>query len=356
VSTIPPILEEITTLLASLVETPSLSREEEDAASLMRNFLDKKDIPFSHRDHNTWAFNRHYDAGKPTILLNSHIDTVKPAKDWATDPFTADLADGKLTGLGSNDAGAALVCLLGAFLYFYDKEMSYNILFAATAEEEISGKNGIAGIADITSNCAFAIIGEPTGMQMAIAEKGLLVLDAVVTGKAGHAAREEGVNAIYLAMEDILWFREHNFSKVSLTLGPVKSTVTVIHAGEQHNVVPAECRYTVDVRTTPEYTHEELIDLIARHVHADITPRSTRLQPSAIASDHVLAKAAAKLGIPTFGSATLSDQALLNIPSVKIGPGLSERSHTAGEHIYLSELENGLKTYIQLLEEIFALS
>lgn len=352
-SATPTILQDITGLLTSLIRTPSFSREEGEAAQVMRNFLAGKGIDFQTRGQNTWAYNRYYDARKPTILLNSHIDTVKPAKDWATDPFDAEISGGKLTGLGSNDAGGALVCLLGAFLHFYEKDIPYNLCFAATAEEETSGTEGIAALKDITTACAFALIGEPTGMQMAIAEKGLMVLDGVVQGKAGHAARKEGINAIYLAMEDVLWFRQHNFSKVSLVLGPVKATVTVINAGQQHNVIPAECRYTVDVRSTPEYTHEEILDIIRTHVHADITPRSTRLQPSSIPADHLLVRTAEKLGIPTFGSSTLSDQALLGIPSVKIGPGLSERSHTAGEHIYLSELEQGLHTYIQLLQEIF---
>jgi len=349
------LFREISFLLEQLISTPSLSRAEGEAALLIRRFLYEKKIDYHHRQFNTWAYNRQFDPQKPTLLLNSHIDTVKPTAGWETDPYTAVKSTDKIIGLGSNDAGGALVCLLGAFLHFYEKEIPYNLLFAASAEEEISGNDGIYSLQDITAPCAFAIIGEPTGMQMAIAEKGLLVLDGTVTGKAGHAAREEGINALYLAMEDILWFRNHNFSKVSLILGPVKATVTIISAGTQHNVVPDECHYTVDVRTTPEYTTAEIMEIIRGQVHASITPRSTRLQPSALPDGHILERVAQSLGIVTFGSSTLSDQALLPIPSVKIGPGLSERSHTAGEFIYLHELKNGLDTYIAILDKIFSL-
>lgn len=344
------LFEEILELLQTLIGTQSFSREEENAAELIRGFLQAKNIPFETRGFNTWTYNIHFDDSKPTILLNSHIDTVKPSPKWTKVPFTPTIEDGKLFGLGSNDAGGALVALLGTFLHFYKQEnLGFNLLFAATAEEEISGQNGIASISDITEKCAAAIIGEPTEMQMAISERGLLVLDATVHGQAGHAARDTGINAIYLAMEDIAWFKNNTLDRVCPVLGPTKTTVTIIEAGKQHNVVPDICKYVVDVRTTSAYSYDELLEIIRQNVHAEIQPRSTRLQPSIISEDHPLVKAAKSLGIQTFGSATLSDQALLKIPSVKIGPGKSERSHTADEYIFVDELERGLEVYISLL-------
>ncbi len=340
-------------LLQKLIATTSFSKEEEKAADVIRKFLKSKKIPFETKLNNTYAKNKHYNFLKPTILLNSHIDTVKPVNGWNKDPFTATIEDGKLIGLGSNDAGAALVCLLETFLHFYDKEeLKYNLIFAATAEEEISGKNGIEQIDEITSACEFAIVGEPTEMKMAIAEKGLMVLDGEVKGKAGHAARNEGVNAIYSAMIDVQWFQNYQFKKINPVLGPVKMTVSMIQAGTQHNVVPDVCRYTVDVRTIPEYSTDQILEIIRDNVRAEIKPRSTRLQPSQIDKEHLIVKAAEKLGIETFGSSTLSDQTLLKIPSVKIGPGKSERSHTADEFIFIQEIVDGLKIYKKLLEQI----
>ena len=346
-------LQAITELLQKLIKTTSFSKEEGDAAEVMRKFLKARKIPFETKGHNTWAKNKHFNFLKPTILLNSHIDTVKPVKGWERDPFGAVVEDDKLYGLGSNDAGAALVCLLGTFLHFYEKDdLKYNLIFAATAEEEISGKNGIESIEEITSACQFAIVGEPTEMKMAIAEKGLMVLDAEVKGKAGHAARNEGVNAIYLAMIDVQWVQNYQFKKINPVLGPLKATVTMIQSGTQHNVVPDSCKYVIDVRTIPEYTTEQILEIIRDNVKAEVHPRSTRLQPSQIDKEHVIVKAADKLGIETFGSSTLSDQALLKIPSVKMGPGKSERSHTADEFIYLKELEDGLHIYRKLLEQV----
>ncbi len=341
-------------LLKDLISTQSYSREEEDAAEVIRNFFQQENIPFQTRKHNTWAYNQHVDSNKPTILLNSHIDTVKATAHWSKEPFTPNIENGKLYGLGSNDAGGALVSLIGTFLHFYDrKDLPFNLCMAATAEEEISGQNGIASISDITGKCAAAIVGEPTEMQMAVAERGLMVIDATVHGVAGHAARDTGENAIYKAMEDIQWFKTFTPKKKCLVLGSTKMTVTIIEAGKQHNVIPDTCKYVIDVRTTAAYDYEELLDLIRANVHAEIRPRSTRLKPSIMNGNHPLVQTATKLGIPTFGSATLSDQALLNIPSVKMGPGKSERSHTADEFIFLEEIKNGLQTYIRLLENLY---
>lgn len=340
-------------LLQKLIKVASYSKEEEKAADVIRKFLKAKKIPFETKLNNTWIKNKHYNFLKPTILLNSHIDTVKPVDGWQSDPFDASIIDGKLYGLGSNDAGAALVSLFATFLHFYEsEELKYNLIFAATAEEEISGKNGIEQIDEITSACEFAIVGEPTEMKMAIAEKGLMVLDAEVKGKAGHSARNEGVNAIYLSMVDVHWFQNYQFKKINPVLGPVKLTVSMIHAGTQHNIVPDVCKYTVDVRTIPEYTTDQLLEIIRDNVKAEIKPRSTRLMPSAIDKEHVIVKAAEKINIELFGSSTLSDQALLKIPSVKIGPGKSERSHTADEFVYLQEIEDGIKIYTKLLEQV----
>lgn len=340
-------------LLQKLISTQSFSKEEEQAAEIIRKFLKSKKIPFNTKLHNTWILNKHFNFLKPTILLNSHIDTVKPVAGWTKDPFNAIIEDEKLFGLGSNDAGAALVSLLATFIYFYDKEdLKYNFIFAATAEEEISGKNGIEQLDEITSSCEFAIVGEPTEMKMAVAEKGLMVIDAEIKGKAGHAARNEGINAIYLAITDVQWFQNYQFKKINPILGPVKVTVSMINAGTQHNVIPDSCKYTVDVRTIPEYTSEQILEIINDNVKADIKVRSTRLQPSQIEKEHIIVRAAEKLGIETFGSSTLSDQALLKIPSIKMGPGKSERSHTADEFILLQEIEEGIKTYIKLLEQV----
>lgn len=346
-------LMECIELLKKLIETTSFSKEEEKAAEVIRKFLKAHKIPFESKLNNTWIKNKHFNFLKPTILLNSHIDTVKPVNGWNKNPFNAEVEDGKLFGLGSNDAGAALITLLATFLHFYEQEdLKYNFLFAATAEEEISGKNGIEILEDITSGCEFAIVGEPTEMKMAIAEKGLIVIDAEVKGKAGHAARNEGLNAIYLAMVDVQWFQNYQFKKNNPVLGPVKMTVSMIHAGTQHNVVPDICKYTIDVRTIPEYNSDQLLEIISDNVKASIKARSTRLQPSQIDKDHLVVKTAEKLGIETFGSSTLSDQALLKIPSIKMGPGKSERSHTADEFIYIKEIEDGYELYKKLLEHI----
>jgi acetylornithine deacetylase len=338
-------------LLKKLIETQSFSKEEDAAAQIIRDFFQKKNITYNTHLNNTWAVNKHFDTQKPTLLLNSHIDTVKPSGAWTYNPFEACSIDDKLVGLGSNDAGAALVSLIATFVHFYNEKLPFNILMAATAEEEISGANGIASILD-KIKIDFSIVGEPTEMKAAISERGLMVIDAVVHGKAGHAARNEGINSIYLAMEDVQWIKNYQFDKTSSELGPIKMTVTVIEAGKQHNVVPAICNYTIDIRTIGEYTYEEIIEIISKNVHAELKPRSLRLKPSLIDSNHPLVKAAESLNIKRFGSATLSDQALLDIPSIKMGPGVSERSHTADEYILISEIEQGIETYIKFIAQL----
>lgn len=338
-------------LLKNLINTTSFSKEEGLAAQIIRDFFKEKEIPFQTHLHNTWATNKHFNSSKPTLLLNSHIDTVKPSGSWTYEPFEATLEGNKLTGLGSNDAGAALTSLLAAFIHFYNEELPFNILFAATAEEEISGLNGVASILD-KINIDFAIVGEPTEMKVAISERGLMVVDAAVEGKSGHAARNEGINAIYLALEDIQWIQNYEFEKTSPELGPIKMTVTVIEAGKQHNVVPGICNYVIDIRTIGEYSYDEILETISSHVHAEIKPRSTRLKPSIISPNHPLVRTATELNIEKFGSATLSDQALLSVPSIKMGPGISERSHTPNEFILISEIEEGIDKYILFISNL----
>lgn len=340
-------------LLKQLIATPSFSREEDKTAGLIEEFFKGHGIPYRRMKNNVWSHNRYFDASKPTLLLNSHHDTVKPNPSWTLNPFFPLERDGRLYGLGSNDAGGCLVALLAAFRYFYDKPgMAYNIVMAATAEEEISGRDGLEFILPELPKISFAIVGEPTQMHLAVAEKGLIVLDCTVRGKSGHAAREEGDNAIYKAIKDIEWIRSQPFPKVSPTLGPVKMSVTVIDAGSQHNVVPDTCTYTVDVRATEQYTLEEIVEFIQKHVQAEVKPRSIRLKPSAIPMDHPIVLAGLELGRQTYGSPTTSDQALLNCPSLKCGPGHSERSHTADEFIYLREIEQGIELYIRMLEQV----
>lgn len=340
--------------MQQLIATPSLSREEQGTAQLIGGFLAERGIPYRQHLNNIWAQNRHFDPAKPVILLNSHHDTVKPNPQYTRDPFHPDIVDDKLYGLGSNDAGGCLVSLIAAFLHFYERsDLRYNIMLAATAEEEISGLNGIESILAELPAIELAIVGEPTQTQLAIAEKGLMVLDCVSHGKAGHAARDEGTNAIYKAMEDISWFREYRFPEVSETLGPVKMTVTVIHTSNKaHNVVPAECSFVVDVRVTEKYTLEEALAIIRQHVSCDVTPRSLRMRPSGIRLDHPVVQAGIGMGKTWYGSPTTSDQALIPATSIKIGPGDSARSHTADEFIYLHEIRDGIDTYIKLLEAI----
>ena len=340
-------------LLKHLIQTQSFSKEEDKTADIIGAFLTEKGVKYEREQNNIWAKNLHYDASKPTILFNSHHDTVKPNLSYTNDPYDAFEKDGKLYGLGSNDAGGALVSLISTFLYFYDKEnLKYNIILTATAEEEISGDNGVASIIDRFGDLEFAIVGEPTEMQLAIAEKGLLVLDCVAKGTPSHAAHPNNDNAIYNAIDDIQWIRNYEFPKESPWLGKVKMTTTVINAGQLHNMVPDECRYTIDVRVTDQYSNKEVYEIIKSHLKAEVTPRSLRLNSSSISEEHPIVKAGLALGRTCYGSPTSSDQAVIPFPSLKMGPGLSTRSHSADEFIYLHEIKEGIDLYIKLLENI----
>jgi len=349
------LVQDSTSLLQDLIRIPSFSREEDKTGDAIERFMQQRGVRTHRKVNNIWAFNRFFDPSKPTILLNSHHDTVRPNSGYTRDPFSADIEDGILYGLGSNDAGGCLVSLLATFLHFYTrKNLRYNLCFAATAEEEISGKNGVEYILPDLGELDFAIVGEPTSMQLAIAERGLLVLDCVARGRAGHAARDEGDNAIYKAIDDINWFQHYRFPKESELFGPIKMSVTVIHAGSQHNVVPATCEFVVDVRVTDVYRNEEVLDIICQHVASEVIPRSLRLKPSFIPKDHPVVQAGIALGLMTYGSPTTSDQALLDIPSLKVGPGDSARSHMADEYIHLKEIEEGIRLYVAILEKIVA--
>ena len=340
-------------LLKRLIATPSFSKEEDKTASIIKDFFRQHSIQAEQRGNNIWGKNKYYDPSKPTILLNSHHDTVRPNQGYTRDPFSPTIADGKLYGLGSNDAGGPLVSMIATFLYFYDRQdLTHNIVLTATAEEEISGVNGIESIWSLLPKIDYAIVGEPTLTDVAIAEKGLLVLDCISHGKAGHAAREEGENAIYNAMKDIEWFRSFQFSRTSSTLGNVKMSVTIIQAGQAHNQVPPECTFTVDIRVTDAYTLEEVLGIVKENVSCSVTPRSLRLRPSGIREDHPLIKAVKKQGKKLYGSPTTSDRALIPVPSIKMGPGDSARSHSADEFIFLKEIEEGIKSYIQLIENL----
>ena len=341
------------TLLKQLIAIPSFSKEEDKTADLIEQFLKERGITPHRKMNNLWVWNKHFDAAKPTILLNSHHDTVKPNSGYTRDPYDAKTEDGKLYGLGSTDAGGCLVSLIATFLHFYDREdLKYNFCLATTAEEEISGVNGLELIIPELGELSFGIVGEPTQMHLAIAERGLMVLDCVTHGKAGHAAREEGDNAIYKAIKDIEWFRTFKFPKESEVFGPIKMSVTIINAGSQHNVVPASCTFTVDVRVTDAYRNEEVLEIIRQHVACDVTPRSIRLKPSSIDKQHPIVQAGISLGRNTYGSPTTSDQSLLDISSVKVGPGDSARSHTADEFVYIEEIREGIELYIEMLEKI----
>lgn len=337
-------------LLQQLIATPSFSKEEDKTAALLVDFMEARGIATKRKGNNVWSVNKHYSADKPSILLNSHHDTVKPNANYILNPFDPIISEGKLYGLGSNDAGASLVSLLAVFLYFYSaKNLRYNIVFAASAEEENSGANGIELLLPEIGPIDFAIVGEPTLMHMAVAEKGLMVLDCTVTGKAGHAAREEGENALYKALSDIEWFRTFEFPKISPVLGKVKMSVTIIQAGSLHNMLPETCTFTVDVRCTDVYTLEELLDTIRANVKCSVVPRSMRIRPSSIPVDHPVVQSGIALGRKCYGSPTTSDQALISFPSLKIGVGDSARSHTANEFVYLHEIEEGIDLYIRLL-------
>lgn len=342
-------------LLRQLISTSSFSKEEQQTAEIIEAFFREAAIPTHRLKNNIWAYNRFFDPRKPTILLNSHHDTVKPNPKWSLNPFEPVERGGQLFGLGSNDAGGCLVSLIATFRHFYDQtDLKYNLVLAATAEEEISGHDGLELVIPELPAIDFALVGEPTQMNLAIAEKGLLVVDCVAHGKAGHAAREEGENAILKAMKDIDWVTNFRFPKVSPTLGPVKMSVTIIQAGSQHNVVPDTCRFTIDVRTTDQYDNEAVLEVLRQYMQSEVVPRSVRLKPSSISPDHPFVQAGIALGLTTYGSPTCSDQALLSVPSLKMGPGHSERSHTADEFIYLEEIEKGIKIYIEVLGKVIS--
>ncbi|MCA0382150.1 MAG: M20 family metallo-hydrolase [Bacteroidetes bacterium] len=348
------LFQDAVALLKQLIATPSFSKEENETAEIICVFFEKHGVTYKRVGNNVYAFNRHYNPAKPSVLLNSHHDTVKPNKGYTVDPFTPIEKDGKLFGLGSNDAGGCLVSLIATFLYFVDKEhLSHNVVFAASAEEEISGVNGIELVLPYLGHIDFGIVGEPTKLEMAVAERGLMVIDCVAPGRAGHAARNEGENALYNALDDINWIRNCTFDKVSDLLGPSRMTVTVIGTENvQHNVVPSTCKFVIDVRVNELYTFEEMLEMLRQNLKSSFKPRTTRMKSTSIALDHPLVKAGLELGKGYYGSPTTSDKALMPFPTLKIGPGDSARSHTADEFIYLSEIEDGINTYIQLVSKV----
>lgn len=341
-------------LLKQLISTKSFSKEEDKTAAIIETFLQSKGITANRHMNNVWAVNKYFDKNKPSILLNSHHDTVKPNPQYTKDPYNPVIEDGKLYGLGSNDAGGCLVSLIAVFVYFYNKEnLEYNFVLGASSEEEISGFNGIEALIPVIPEISFAIVGEPTQMNLAIAEKGLMVLDCLAHGKAGHAAREEGENAIYKAMKDIAWISSYQFSKVSEWLGKVKMSVTVINTeNKAHNVVPAQCKFVVDVRVTDVYTHEEILQTIQQNIGSNVKPRSLRMRSTRIDTDYPVVQAGLAFGKKIYGSPTCSDKALMPFPALKCGPGDSARSHTADEFIYLEEIKDGIATYIKMIEKI----
>jgi acetylornithine deacetylase len=341
-------------LLEKLVAIPSFSREEDRTAAAIDFFLKQNNIAAIRHLNNVWAVNNYFDRAKPSLLLNSHHDTVKPNKGYTLDPFSPIQKEGKLFGLGTNDAGGALVSLIATFLFYYNQpDLKYNLVLAATAEEEISGKNGIECLLPLLPKIDCALVGEPTLLQMAVAERGLMVLDCTAQGKAGHAARNEGDNAIYTAVRDIEWIQNYHFEKVSELLGPVKMTVTSIETeNKAHNVVPSDCQFIVDVRINEMYQHEEVLELIQKHLKSKVEMRSDRLRSTMIPLDHPLVKAGLGLGKTYYGSPTSSDKALMPFPALKIGPGDSARSHTADEFIFIAEIREGIELYIELLNQI----
>ena len=337
-------------LLQQMIAISSLSKEEKSLADFLERYIEIKGYVAVRKENNVWILSPGFDPARPTVLLNSHIDTVKPVAGWVRDPFRPSIENGKLFGLGSNDAGASIVSLLHVFFFLTQKQQSYNLIFAASAEEEISGKNGIETLLQELPKVDFAIVGEPTGMNMAVAEKGLMVLDCTVHGQAGHAARNEGDNAIYKALPVIDWFKTFDFAKKSDLLGAVKMTVTQINAGTQHNVIPDKCSLVVDIRSNEMYSNQEILDEVRKHVSCDVVPRSTRLSSTATPLNHAIVKRGRELNRAVFGSPTLSDQAIMPFPSLKMGPGDSARSHTADEYILVNEISEAIEVYIQLLD------
>ena len=347
-----PNVKQAVELLKVLINTPSLSREEGDATDRLQMFIERG-APVQCEVHrhlnNLWCVAPGYDAGRPTLLLDAHIDTVKPVSGWSKHPFTPIVEGDRIYGLGSNDDGASLVTLLQVFYKICESKQNYNTIFLASAEEEVSGKNGIEAVVPHLPPISCAIIGEPTSMHPAVAEKGLMVLDCIAEGVSGHAARNEGVNAIYNAMQDIEWFRNHKFPKSSELFGDVKMTVTQISAGTQHNVIPDSCSYVVDIRSNERYSNSELLEIIEKSVKSKVAARSTRLNSSAISLEHPLVKRAVELGRKPYGSPTLSNQALLTVPTLKMGPGDTTRSHTANEFVLISEIREGMELFAKML-------
>lgn len=346
--------QEAIELLKNLIATQSFSSEEEGTAALIENWFQAHDIPFKRQANNIWATNKNFEEGKTTLLLNSHHDTVQPNNGYTRDPFSPDIEDGKLFGLGSNDAGGCLVSLIATFTYFYAQEnLKYNLVLVASGEEESSAENGLNSMLEVIPTIDVAIVGEPTLMNLAIAEKGLVVFDAKVKGTPSHAAHPNDNNAIYNCIEVLQWFEDFKFEKTSDALGEVKMTVTQIKGGKQHNAVPADVDLVVDVRVNDKYSNQEIAEMLQAQAPCDaIVPRSLRLNSSSIPVDHDLVKAGIALGRTTYGSPTLSDQAVLTCPSLKLGPGDSTRSHSADEFIYVNEIEEGIQIYIDLLESI----
>ncbi|MGN0284892.1 MAG: M20 family metallo-hydrolase [Segatella copri] len=337
-------------LLKKLIATPSVSRNEKDAADIMEQTIRSYGFEPQREANNLWIIDPHYDESRPTLLLNAHIDTVKPVASWSRDPFSPDVEDGVLYGLGSNDCGGGLCSLLQIFRMLTEKPQSYNLIYLASAEEEVSGKDGITRALPLLPHIDLAIVGEPTGMNPAVAEKGLMVLDVIAHGKSGHAARNEGVNAIYEALDDMRWIRDYKFEKVSEFLGPTKMTLTVVNAGTQHNVIPDKCTMLVDIRTNEFYDNEEVYEWIRQHLKSEVKAHSFRLKSSRIDPEHPLIRKCVAMGMKPFGSPTLSDQALMHFPSFKLGPGESSRSHSANEFIRISEIRDAIAKYETLLD------
>jgi len=337
-------------LLKKLIATPSVSRNEKDAADIMEQTIRSYGFEPQREANNLWIIDPHYDESRPTLLLNAHIDTVKPVASWSRDPFSPNVKDGVLYGLGSNDCGGGLCSLLQIFRMLTKKPQSYNLIYLASAEEEVSGKDGITRALPLLPHIDLAIVGEPTGMNPAVAEKGLMVLDVIAHGKSGHAARNEGVNAIYEALDDMRWIRDYKFEKVSEFLGPTKMTLTVVNAGTQHNVIPDKCTMLVDIRTNEFYDNEEVYEFIRQHLKSEVKAHSFRLKSSRIDPEHPLIRKCVTMGMKPFGSPTLSDQALMHFPSFKLGPGESSRSHSANEFIRISEIRDAIAKYETLLD------
>ena len=337
-------------LLKKLIATPSVSRNEKDAADIMEQTIRSYGFEPQREANNLWIIDPHYDESRPTLLLNAHIDTVKPVASWSRDPFSPDVEDGVLYGLGSNDCGGGLCSLLQIFRMLTEKPQSYNLIYLASAEEEVSGKDGITRALPLLPHIDLAIVGEPTGMNPAVAEKGLMVLDVIAHGKSGHAARNEGVNAIYEALDDMRWIRDYKFEKVSEFLGPTKMTLTVVNAGTQHNVIPDKCTMLVDIRTNEFYDNEEVYEFIRQHLKSEVKAHSFRLKSSRIDPEHPLIRKCVAMGMKPFGSPTLSDQALMHFPSFKLGPGESSRSHSANEFVRISEIRDAIAKYETLLD------